>query len=128
MRRKSVLDVFVVRIIATTIHLENASPNNIYLKEVVRHEKERLFRVSSLLQESLGITPSENEDARTFSKKTRDMLKENHNQRWTTMKQHGYVRRKQVEVEDRNKEHSEDWLRRPNMSSHVEGYVFAIQE
>ena len=123
----SVLDVFVVRTISTTIHIENASPNNIFLQEVKRHEKDRLFRVSSLLQESLGIAVND-EDAKTFAKKARDTLKDNHNHRWTSMKQHGFVRRKQVEAEDRNQEHSESWLKLPNMSSHVEGYIFAIQE
>ena len=44
------------------------------------------------------------------------------------MKQHGFVRQRQVEVPDRNQELSEGWLNLPNMSSHVEGYVFAIQE
>ena len=102
----SVLDVFVVRMISTTIHLENASPNNKYLNEVKRHERDRLFRVSSLLQESLGLAVKD-EDAKTFSKKIRDKLKDNHDQRWTTLKENGSVRREQVEVEDRNKEHSE---------------------
>ena len=123
----SVLDVYVVRMISTSIHLEHASPNNIYLMEVKRHEKDRLFRVSSLLQDSLDIK-IEGEDAKSFSMKARDKLKSNHVQRWTTMKQHGFVRRKQIEVNDRNEELSVNWLKLPNMSSHVEGYVFAIQE
>ena len=123
----SVLDVFVVRMISTSIHLEHASHNNRYLMEVKRHEKDRLLRTSSLLQDSLRLT-IEDEDAKSFSKKTRDVLKKNHVKRWTSMKQHGFVRRKQLEVNDRNEEFSEDWLKMPNMSSHVEGYVFAIQE
>ena len=124
----SILDAFVVRVISTTIHLENASNNNKFLKEVQRHEKDRLLRVSALLQESLEVEVKENENAKSYSKRARDVLKKNHSSRWTSMKQHGFVRQRQVDVPDRNQDLSEGWLSLPNMSAHVEGYVFAIQE
>ena len=44
------------------------------------------------------------------------------------MAQHGLVKRKQNDVEDHDEELTNSWLNEPNITGHVEGYIFAIQE
>ena len=58
----------------------------------------------------------------------RDKLKLDHTTRSKSMAQHGFVKRKQCEVEDYDEELSNSWLTEPNITGHVEGYIFAIQE
>ena len=124
----SILDIFVVRLIATTIHIENISKKHKYLQEVKRHENQGLLRVIREWLESLGHTINEDEDTKKISRDIRDTLKNNHIERWNSMAQHGFVKTKQREVGDYNDELSNSWLKVPNITSHAEGYIFAIQE
>ena len=58
----------------------------------------------------------------------RDSLKEGHVKAWTGKPQHGYVPRKQQSQTDYDKQATNAWLNDRFMSSHVEGYLCAIQE
>ena len=58
----------------------------------------------------------------------RDSLRDGHVKEWTNKPQHGYLARKQQCQQAYNKQATNAWLNDGFMSSHVEGYICAIQE
>ena len=69
-----------------------------------------------------------NEDATKMSESIRREMKNKHSKSCTSMPQHGFVERKQLDQKDRNAEFAHQWLKIPNVSSHAEGYIMAIKE
>ena len=128
----SVLDIYVTRLISVAVHIVNISDTNKYIKEVTRHEEEGLLRVARELRMSLNnetiVNTTTHEDARQVSSSVRDQLKLDRSKRSESMAQHGLVMRKQREVEDYDEKLTNSWLTAPNITGHVEGYIFAIQE
>ena len=128
----SVLDIFITRLISLSVHIATASKTSKYIKEVLRHEQDKLIRAANEIRASLGnetnTDPNEQEDAKKVSAAVRDQLKLNHAERSKSMAQHGLVKQKQCEVEDYDEELTNGWLKEYNITGHVEGYIFAIQE
>ena len=110
----SVLDIYITRIISLAVHIVNVSNTSKYMKEVKRHEEEKLIRVSNEIRVSLGseviVATDDLEDAKKVSAAVRDQLKVNHTKRSTSMAQHGLVKRKQENVEDHDEELTNGWL------------------
>ena len=67
----SVLDIYVARIISLAVHIVNVSNTSKYIKEVKRHEDDKLIRVANEIREALGsevdITTNEPEDPKKIS-------------------------------------------------------------
>ena len=128
----SVLDIYIARLISLAIHITNVSNTSKYINEVKRHEAEKLIRVSNELRDAIHsevtINTTDEEDPKKVSAAIKDQLKLNHITRSTQMAQHGLVKRKQNDVEDHDEELTNSWLNEPNITGHVEGYIFAIQE
>ena len=128
----SVLDIYVTRVISLAIHIVNVSHTSKYIREVMRHEEEKLIRVSNEIRGALGneveITDNDLEDAKKVSAAVKSQLKTNHTARSKSMAQHGLVKRKQCEVEDHDEQLTNCWLNEHNIPGHIEGYIFAIQE
>ena len=82
----------------------------------------------SALCESINVDDLENKDAKTLSSHVKKALKENHNSVYVDKSQHGFVVRKQLQIEDYNKDMSNSWLSLSGIPSHTEGYICAIQE
>ena len=58
----------------------------------------------------------------------KDKVKENHLQTWKEKPQHGYLMRTREDLTQKNETASNAWMKRSTFSSHVEGYLCAIQE
>ena len=122
----SVFDVFLARIISLARHIDVLAPTNPYIREVRRHEEQRLMRNSIELCKAFGIIDISREP-KAVTTEVRKKMKEKHAEAHNKKPQHGYVERKQQNNSDINQELTNGWLR-SNIPSHVEGYVMAVQE
>lgn len=55
-------------------------------------------------------------------------MKENHFKAWKNKPHHGYLFRTRESVQDINQDLTNAWVKKSSFSSHVEGYLCAIQE
>ena len=123
----SIHDTYTTRIVALGIHIDEMSHKNKYLNLVKIHEVESIMRQSAELQESydeefIEVTP------RPPSAKIKSKIKKEHLTKWLKKPQHGFLMKTRGTIEDTNHEHSQYWLTKCNLSSHIEGYICAIQE
>ena len=124
----SLVDLFISRIVAINHHLKEAASSNIYIKFVVEHEKEKLTRVAEQLQTSFQIDAAETTTPKKLSMDIKRKMKEHHVTTWNNKPQHGYLFRGRQNVENANDDATNMWMRKSTFSSHVEGYLCAIQE
>ena len=120
----SIYDIFVTRMIALHRHLEEASEKNQYIKLVLCHERNGLVRVANEFMGALGVTGNQTK----ISVEAKNAIKKQHKEAYQEKSQHGFVHRQQTTSDGYNKQLTNKWLTNPNMISHTEGYIFAIQE
>ena len=101
---------------------------NPYIDLVLKHEKEGLMRVAEQLETTLGIITSKGKSPKQLSKEIKDEIKENHLTAWKKKPQHGYLFRTRQTVAQVNEDLTNVWMKKSSFSSHVEGYLCAIQE
>ena len=118
--------------IALGEHLGETKNVSLYLKKVHQHEKDRIVRLSHQLREGITKEDSleiEEEDQETFSKdKIKKYIIINRKKHWQEKQTHGYRNNKLTKNEEVNIEEAYSWIRSENLSSHVEGYIFSLQE
>ena len=128
----SIEDTFKSRMIALGQHLDESKNVSVYLKKVHQHEKDRILRLSHQLIEDITREDSleiEEENQETFSKdKIKKCIIINRKKHWLEKQTHGYLNNKLTENEGVNIEETYGWIRSENLSSHVEGYIFSLQE
>ena len=108
--------------------MKEKSDDNRYLAAVLEHERESLIRVASQLTACFDVEPKETDTAKIVSKQVKEKMKENHLQAWVEKPQHGYLMRTRKNVEDCRELATNAWLKKSTFSSHVEGYLCAVQE
>ena len=129
----SIVDTFISRIVSLSLHLKNPRYDNRFLKHVLTHETERLIRVAENLLSNFsvefqeGIQEAEN-STKVVNMAIKRKIKENHLHEWICKTQHGYLERSRKNVPNIDKNNTEIWLKKAPLSSHIEGYIFAIQE
>ena len=105
---------------------------SVYLKKVHQHEKDRILRLLHQLIEDITREDSleiKEENQETFSKdKIKKCIIINRKKHWLEKQTHGYLNNKLTENEGVNIEETYGWIRSENLSSHVEGYIFSLQE
>ena len=120
-------ETFSVRdMISLARHIDTIASTNVYIKEVRRHEQDRLIRISVELCNAFEITNADGEP-KTVADEVRTKMKNNHAEACRTKPQHGYIERNQLNNPDVNVDLTHGWLK-ANIPSHVEGYITAIQE
>ena len=124
----SIEDIYITRILAFAKHLKEIAGSNPYLRKVCEHEKDSLFRVERELTRSLELTTKEDDTPKTISVRTKQRLKDLHEEHWLQKKQHGYLFSKRKDVPDVNTGLTNAWHKNSNFSSHVHGFLCAIQE
>ena len=123
---KSVLDVYLARLVSLASHLEKAANTNFLLEMVKQHEKERLMRASHLFQNALQI--NHDQVWNTNEQQITALLQSNHKQAWLVKPMHGYTMLQQMSSKNYCKTNSNIWLQSSSMTSHTEGYFNALQE
>ena len=104
------------------------SPSNTYLELVFNHEKESLVRVANQYVQLFHIQAEPHEPPKKLSFKIKQKMKENHLQTWLKKPQHSYLFRNREDSNQVNDSATYLWLKKSSFSSHVEGYLSAIQE
>ena len=124
----SVVDIFITRIVSIAEHLKERKDKHRFLKQVLRHEEERLIRLGNELCVATKVIHEEEANPQKTSAEVRDSLKLEHAKAWKEKAQHGFLFRKQEAQPEFDKELSNAWLKDRFMTSHIEGYICAIQE
>ena len=124
----SVVDIFIARIVSVAEHLREQSTKHKFLKEVLRHETSRIVRMSNEFCTATKVSIEEDPNPKKVSCGIRDSLKNGHVKAWIEKPQHGYLARKQQSQGEYDKQATNAWLNDRFMSSHIEGYICAIQE
>jgi len=75
-----------------------------------------------------NINTVEVDNTKTIANKMKQQLKENHLKAWIDKPQHGYLMRTRKSVDGCKEDLTNTWLKKSVFSSHVEGYICAIQE
>ena len=113
--------------------MKNPRYNNRFLSHVLKHETERLIRVAENLMNNFSVEFQEDVREGENSTKLVNMaikrkIKENHLHEWICKNQHGHLQRSRKNVPNIDQNSTEIWLKKAPLSSHIEGYIFAIQE
>ena len=124
----SIEDIYYTRTLCFAKHVKEIADVNPYLKKVCEHEKDGMFRVETELIRSLELTKLDNDTPKTVSTRTKQRLKDLHEEHWLKKKQHGYLFSKRKDVSEVNTELTNAWHKNSNFSSHVHGFICAIQE
>ena len=121
----SIVDTSICRTVSLDLHLKNHAVENKYLTIVAHHEKQGLVGVVKELMKILNIF-SENGSPQTKLLKNEIIL--NHYKTWLSKVRHDYLEKTTKNVSKVDKERANKWLFNAPFFSHVEGYLFAIQE
>ena len=124
----SLVDTFIARIVSISQHLKEHASSNQFLAAVLKREEKSLIRVANGLSSCFEIDPNETDSPKHLGMQLKQKMKENHLKAWTAKIQHGYLFRTRLNVKDTSETHTNAWLKKSTFSSHVEGYICAIQE
>ena len=124
----SLVDTYIARIVSISQHLKEQSSSNTFLAAVLKHEKNCLVRVADELTNCFGIDTTEADSPKLLASQIKKKLKDNHLKAWTEKPQHGYLFRTRSGVKNTNETHTNAWMKKSSFSSHVEGFICAIQE
>ena len=96
----SVVDIFTCRIVSIAEHLKERHTTHKFLKEVLRHENERLIKLGAEICAATKVNPKEEPNPKVTSAEVRESLKEEHARMWREKPQHGYLFKKQQSAPD----------------------------
>ena len=118
----SIEDMFVNRIITLADHIILAAKTQPLMEKVLQHEQENIIRLKQEFQQELEISQQQVEKD-TIKRK----LKQRHIDQWKQKSLHGYLAKQTEEDPEIDTIATNKW-RETGLSSHVEGYISAIQE
>ena len=120
---------YIVRIVGLKRHIERDRNRNHYLENVYDHEKEGIVRIGQEYERLyLEEETDEIEVSKTITDKIKRRLSGKKKEDWLKKPQHGYLHKKVKENENIDQTTSNIWIKEGKISSHVEGFLFAIQE
>ena len=125
----SILDAYYLRLITLAHHVRVRAKVNRFLAKVCQHETDRLLRLADDLILAIGVTlPSHDIKTDHLSTDIKAKLQEGHTKAWTEKPMHGYNKRQADKTLNRDPTASHAWTRSLSLTSHLEGYLCAIQE
>ena len=129
---KSFEQMFISRIVSLKRHIAQDHDKNHYLENIYEHKKERIARLGEEYEKMYLEESTEQENARRTSKTVSDKIKQNleaeNKEKWLKKPQHGYLQAKINNNDSIDRKASNLWIKEGKFSSHVEGFLFAIQE
>ena len=123
----SVEDIFTSRTVSLATHIENNKDRNPFLQKVYEHEQLRLFRVANEFKQYLEVQ-SHQQTPKRVGQEIRNALRSNHEKDWTDKVTHGYNRKIVKKDPKVNQRLSIKWIHNSTLRSHMEAYMFAIEE
>ena len=125
----SILDLYYQRLITLAHHVRaQAAVNRLFVK-VCEHEAHSLLRYADELMAGIGVAlPSPDCKTDQLSAAIKAKLQEGHIRAWKDKPMHGYNKRQADITPTRDISASNGWTRSLNLTSHLEGYLCAIQE
>ena len=108
-------------------HINHKKDTNELLNKLYKHEQNNLVRVASELKQYLNIEEKEITTKR-LSQKVTNQLKQDHFKNWQKKVTHGYNQKSIRENPDVDQLLSVAWLRKSNLTSHMEGYLSEVDE
>ena len=128
----SISDVHCCRMISPQEQLEIMKVTNTFLLEVYQHEEQNIIRISSEIKDLDKETTERIQQAGSrqeqVAEKFKEVLNADRLEKWRKKPIHGYIDRKVRENDDIRMKESYAWLQSENYSSHIEGYLFFMQE
>ena len=124
----SVVDIYILRLISLSVHIKQAAQKHQFIKLVMEHEINSLLRASNELLTAFQIDTNEDTIPKSLSAKIKMEIKKNHQKSWLEKIQHGYLFKQREKIREFEKSETNAWLKNSTISSHVEGYICAIQE
>jgi hypothetical protein len=121
------MDLYLSRVVSLANHLQIKGKTNRLLSKVCIHESERLLRASVELKraicgaEAIGLPEN-------LATRIKARLKAGHVEAWLEKPTHGYLHREVKRKSSGSNPASNAWNLPPFMSSHLEGYLCALQE
>ena len=121
----SVDDTYVSRIVSLNLHLDQMEGVNKYLARVRTHEQQNIVRQGIELQRAYEETA---DDPKTASRNIKMKIKGDHLKSWIAKAQHGFLFKTRERITDTDPVKTNFWLTKSSTTSHIEGYICAIQE
>ena len=122
----SVNGTYVSRTVSLNLHLNQVEHTNKYLAQVKIHEQSNIVRQGTQFQQTYSEEAVS--DPKIASKNIKMKIKEDHLKCWTGKPQHGFLFKTRERISDIDTERTNYWLLKSSTTSHVEGYICAIQE
>lgn len=127
----SVFDAYLTRLITLSHHITLAATQNVFLAKVCEHERDKLLRASNELRIAFAVpvvnSAGHRSDPSMLSKSIKNTILNNHLKAWREKPMHGYLNKKMSSL-NTDYSLSNAWTRSHKLTSHVEGYLCAIQE
>ena len=74
------------------------------------------------------LTSAQMTHSKEITVNIKNQIKNNHHECWLKKSQHGYLFRPYDNIPNKNVKLTNKWLKKRNLSSHIEGYICPIQE
>ena len=123
---KEIMAAYECRIVSAKQHLTQNKKNNKYLSKVIESEENGIIRIANELIKQSNIEVNENLSPRDVGQLYQQYVINTKSQKFTEKQMHGYLFKKVKEQDQIDK--STSWTTDKYITSHFEGYTFAIHE
>ena len=123
---KEIMAAYECRIVSAKQHLTQNKKNNKYLSKVIESEENGIIRIANELIKQSNIEVNENLSPRDVGQLYQQYVINTKSQKFTEKQMHGYLFKKVKEQDQIDK--STSWTTDKYITSHFEGYAFAIHE
>ena len=123
---KEIMAAYECRIVSAKQHLTQNKKNNKYLSKVIESEENGIIRIANELIKQSNIEVNENLSPRDVRQLYQQYVINTKSQKFTEKQMHGYLFKKVKEQNQIDK--STSWTTDKYITSHFEGYAFAIHE
>ena len=125
---KSLISTYECRIVSIKQHLLRSTNRNHYITKVIQHEKDKIVRVADELLSSAKVDQGDELTPRNISQKYLQYCLEQRRESYIMKPMHGYIAKKIENQNEIDHELTKSWTSNKYITSHFEGYAFAIKE
>ena len=122
---------FKTRIVALKRHIVEDKVRNHYLENVEHHETDKIIRLGNEYERihlTEAIARTEKPEGKEVSQEMKNNMNKDNKEVWLKKPQHGYLHNRTMNNENVDVNMTNAWLKEGKLSSHIEGYLCAVQE